>query len=58
MKVPHNKKDWDMKNSDFLKKHVIVGAVPEENLVRRMSSGQPVKMVDLVRAMGIDVVEQ
>ena len=47
-----------MKNSDFLKKHIIVGAAPEENLVRRMSSGQPVKMVDLARAMGIDVVEQ
>ena len=47
-----------MKNSDSLKKHVIVGDVPEENLVRQMSSGQPVKMVDLARAMGIDVVEQ
>jgi hypothetical protein len=47
-----------MKNSDFLKKHVIVGALPEEKLVRQMSSGQPVRMVDLARAMGIDVVEQ
>lgn len=47
-----------MKNSDFLKKHIIVCGVPEENLVRQMSAGQPVKMVDLARAMGIDVVEQ
>lgn len=47
-----------MKNTEFLKKHVIVGALPEEKLVKQMASGQSVRMVDLARAMGIDVVEQ
>ena len=51
-----------MTNNDFFKKHVIICGIPDgkekDKVTKQIEQTGSVKMTDLARAMGIDVVEQ
>ena len=64
----HEQKECEMsslneiKNSSFGKDHLIICGIPDgkekENIKKQIVETGSVKMTDLARAMGIDVVEQ
>lgn len=49
-------------NNDFFKKHVIICGIPDgkakDKITKQIVETGSVKMTDLARAMGINVVEQ
>lgn len=52
----------EIKNSNFGKGHLIICGIPDgkakDDIKKQISETGSVKMTDLARAMGIDVVEQ